>query len=205
MIRCENQLPALWELDFNHSKSHSVKQSPLVSDKTAKEDSDNQHQYVDLHFLCSNFDQKFQKISWLPPIFRAMSSAGEIVGEESIRDNKSNGYADDNKENSTINIADKLLYDSFTDDSLLSADDSLLRITKRKLPLRSKTKQTLKKLCDRSVKNAEKECSAVATTEVGEPSELFRGFSPEFYPRKMILLGFLIHDMQSKLTANQTV
>lgn len=125
------------------------------------------------------------------------------VGEEPIRETKSNGYADDNKENSTINIADKLLsYDSFTDGSPLSADDSLPRIAKRKLPLRSKTKQNLKRLCDRSVRSAESESSAVAAAEADEP---FRGFSPEFYPRKMILLGFLIHDMQSKLTENQTV
>lgn len=135
-----------------------------------------------------------------------MSSHSEIVDEESIRENKSKGYADDNKENSTINIADKLLsYDSFTVSSLLCADDSLPRINKRKLPRRSKTKQNSKKLCERSVENAEKECTAVTFSEVGEPSELFRGFSPEFYPRKIIILGFLIHDMQSKLTANQAV
>lgn len=137
-----------------------------------------------------------------------MSSHNEMTGDDAIRENKSDGYADDNKENSTVNIADKLLsYDGFADASPLSVDDSLPSINKRKLPRsRSKPKQTFKKLCERCVDGGDpKSATAAVGREPDDPSESFRGFSPEFYPRKMILLGFLIHEMQSRLTANETV
>lgn len=61
MIRCENQLPVPWEPDFNLSKKHSMKQLPLVADKTATEDSVSQHQYVNSFFSCLVFVQKFEE------------------------------------------------------------------------------------------------------------------------------------------------
>lgn len=220
MKRIDDQPPAPWTKEFEQYRTRveTMKTRRMTDWKSNGTNGNTIENCQEIVNLPNNANSLFQTdvnfISETSPVKH--SPNGKTKPSEEATSSKTKG--DDNKENNTVNFTENLLNgENFTDSAnnvSVSTNATLSNLPND--PYRRSTNRRRRSLpercsCDKIVQANEnnvrlwvkqaftKLCETPNKKNEDDASDVFKGFDVVYYPTKLVLLGFLVHEMENKL------